>query len=390
MRAWFASLGSAPTEPSADWCISAEACAQSLPDIAGDDKLFPRLGNCTTKHQMCTPAQRNAAAAFIVEVGAMLARRGLTAGRPHGPFTFAEVTETLWDAVADLLPLVGQPHARHESKKRRRVQKPMDEAAFSRAGTAVLEAIFVGKELAAVYMAPLCMDAVVDHIDEACVDAFGHTADTDILRAHVVAACCTYEPSLFLAKTIIRSRIADEVFGCTLATNLRRTCFFKDWDLAPDGYGCSAALARDAAISELLAKQSQLVRVKQAVATGNMGEVRAISGMPMFGFEPDRADRASKLYRNSERESHRKMQFAAAETLLEFNACFKMLPNTLGSAARLHAKDPTVLGLRNIMDKLCSDSALRRFVPILDIAVEEVVKDELAEALPCTKRKARY
>lgn len=359
--------------------MSAEACAQSLTDISGDDKLFPQLGHCRRLVGQRSAAQRAAAAAFSVEVGAMLARRGLAAGsRRLGPFTFAEVTETLWDAVADLLPLVGQPHKKQLSKKRR-VKNPLDEAAFGRAGAAVLEAIFVGKELAAVYMEPLRSDFVVDHINEACADAFGHQADAEIIRGHVVAACNTYEPSLFLAKTIIRSRIADEVFGCALATSLRQKCFFKDWDLAPDAYECSAALARDAAISELLAKQSQLVRIKEAAAAGDVGEVRAISGMPMFGFEP-RCKFKTKPGQRSDRESHRKITFAAAEMLVEFNAMFKSLPNTLGGAARFNARDPTACGLRNIFNKMSDDTALRRFIPILDIAVEEAVKAELAEA----------
>ena len=66
--------------------------------------------------------------------------------------------------------------------------------------------------------------------------------------------------------------------------------------------------------------------------------------------------------------------------LLDFNATFKSLPNTLGVATRFNARDPTACGLRNFLDKISEDTSLRRFIPILDIAVEEAVKAELAEA----------
>ena len=360
--------------------MSALACAQSLHDITGDDKVFPRLGGNArflSRHldRRWPKEQQFAATAVSAEVGAMLARRGLAAdGRRNGPFTLAEVTEMLWQTVADFLPLVQQTRQRQIAKKRRVAH--MDEAAFGRAGTAVLEAMYAGTDIAAIYMAPLCVEAVVDHIADACEDAFGHKADAETVRMHVAPACLVYEPSLFLAKTIIRSCIADELFGCSLATCLRRECFLKDWDLGPESY--ERTVARDAVIPELLAKQAQLLRIKQEVARGDIEEIRAISGVPMFGFEPERA--MAQRGRHKDADDQRKAAFAACDVLIEFNTYFSSLPNTLGAAARFGAIDPTGRQLRNLLDKVSSRSALMRTIPILDIAVEEVVKAELAEA----------
>jgi len=304
--------------------MSALTCADSLPDISGDDKVFPQLGNAFLSRRCdrrWPQEQKRAITAVSAEIGKMLARRGLAAdGRRNGPFTLAEVTETLWDAVADLLPLVQQPRQRQLAKKRR-VTHILDEAAFGRAGTAVLEAMYAGTEIAAVYKAPLCMEAVVDHIADACEDAFGHKADADTLNSHVAPVCHAYEPSLFLAKTIIRSGIADEVFGCSLAKRLRRECFLKDWDLGLESYECT--VARDAVIPELLAKHAQLLRIKQEVARGDINKIRAISGDPMFGLEPERA--MPQRGRHSDAEHQRQVAFAACEVLLEFNTYFSSL-----------------------------------------------------------------
>ena len=98
----------------------------------------------------------------------------------------------------------------------------------------------------------------------------------------------------------------------------------------------------------------------------------------MFGLEPERA--MPQRGRHSDAEHQRQVAFAACEVLLEFNTYFSSLPQTLGAAARFGAIDPTQQQLRNLLDKVSSRSALMRTIPILDIAVEEVVKAELAEA----------
>ena len=401
MRAWFAEAageghGAKRGQP-AESLISAQALARALPKILGDGQLFPalteRLFPALPEHGegQLFPAPPEHCRARGAEhccrmVGATLARRGCAASdRRRGPFTLAEVTEALWDVFAARYLDGAAARRKHRRLLKPTTQDCLDQRCFERAGAAVLEAIYGSPALAAVYLEPLSSELVVDHIVESCGDALGSQADIDktLLHELVAGACITFEPSLFLAKTLLRSAIPDEVFGCSLAARVRRACFLRDWDIGPEGYVCdNAAAAQDAALlRELLGLRSQFIRVKQAVAAGDLARAREVSGLPVSGCL--RVDLARARGRHSEHAEFRQRAFAACDVLLEFNGLFKQLPGILASSGRFNAPDPaSELALSHALANIASDRNLRRMIPLLDIAVEELVKVQIAEASP--------
>ena len=80
-----------------------------------------------------------------------------------------------------------------------------------------------------VVLKPMTTDEVVQIIAESCSHAIGVSVDESILHEHVGPLCLRIEPSLFLAKTMLRTKVVEAVLGSSLALIVRRRQFESDW-----------------------------------------------------------------------------------------------------------------------------------------------------------------
>ena len=77
-------------------------------------------------------------------------------------------------------------------------------------------------------LGPISVDDVVSYIREVCVHASCADINENILRDHISPLCMHIQPSVFLAKTLLRCIVLDEVVGTTVANAVRRYAYEND------------------------------------------------------------------------------------------------------------------------------------------------------------------
>ena len=121
-------------------------------------------------------------------------------------------------------------------------------------------------------LAPHSISLVMEVISDNVMIASGAAIDQMLLQDHIAPLCQLLEPTDFLAMTITRCTIMEEVIGKTLATTVRRHCIQEDWNLELPDLDTNHKL--QSVRREFLETRGQLVRMKTYIV--NDQPVRAL------------------------------------------------------------------------------------------------------------------
>ena len=124
-------------------------------------------------------------------------------------------------------------------------------------------------------LSPVTIDEVMAHIGDSIGHAVSVSIDVDVLQQHFGPLCLIVEPSLFLAKTLIRSSILAELIGNTLATVVRRRQVESDWTVH---LGANEDDLLQKISQELTDTRKHLVAIKAEAARGNFKELKQMIG----------------------------------------------------------------------------------------------------------------
>jgi hypothetical protein len=115
-------------------------------------------------------------------------------------------------------------------------------------------------------LSPTSTDECADQIAEYCLFGLGVQIDIAFVRDAIAPFCIAlWEPSQFLAKTLVRCEFMEQVMGSTLSKRLRIFMHNEQFGFeVPD----ADINVQDALLVELLAAKRELARVKAAVARG--------------------------------------------------------------------------------------------------------------------------
>lgn len=204
-------------------------------------------------------------------------------------YTFGEVCEMLWDLVAkhiDIKMVLLLPRAAHKallpaadfrrSTHYTHRRWPNSEEAFSCTAKALASAIPVQ---AAGQLVPGSIDTVMDMICNETFMATGIDVDRGLLKDHIAPICMELEPTPFLAKTLLRTRILQEVIGDALCQRVRSYCFRSDWQIDAPSLTSDESL-HHAVAQELMNARKTLNDVRVHLANGHAQRARDASGVP--------------------------------------------------------------------------------------------------------------
>jgi hypothetical protein len=121
----------------------------------------------------------------------------------------------------------------------------------------------------------IALDDVIDYLSEACSHASGASVDKSVLHQHFGPICLVIEPSLFLAKTLVKGKILEEVIGKSLAIIARRRQYESDWFVVV-GVDESDTIA--VVSQELFDSRKQHIDVKVLIANGRLDRLPEICG----------------------------------------------------------------------------------------------------------------
>ena len=115
---------------------------------------------------------------------------------------------------------------------------------------------------------------------DACVYALGAKVDEVTIHEHIGPICLEVEPSIFLARTLLRSDVLVELIGESLARAVRRFEYEKDWQIE-ESRDATPVDMMSVALQELIDIKKQLIQVRAAVAKGRIDMVRDLVGHSM-------------------------------------------------------------------------------------------------------------
>ena len=290
-------------------------------------------------------------------------------------YTFGEVCEMLWDLVAkhiDIKMVLLLPRAAHKALlpagdfyRSHYTHRgwPNSEEAFSCTAKALASAIPVQ---AAGQLVPGSIDTVMDMICNETFMATGIDVDRGLLKDHIAPICMELEPTPFLAKTLLRTRILQEVIGDALCQRVRSYCFRSDWQIDAPSLTSDESL-HHAVAQELMNARKTLNDVRVHLANGHAQRARDASGVPrvVTAEECKIARRTSKSA-----ATHRTVHDAtvaavtANVSLTHVGAVFNLV----------EAKYNVTLSSSDVMRRQVSSYAI-----ILNDAVELTIKDDIAK-----------
>ncbi len=135
------------------------------------------------------------------------------------------------------------------------------------------------------YLKPTSTDEVIEYVAEAVLHFTDVKLNMSLLHDHFGPLCLTLEPSLFLAKTLVRSTILEELVGNTLAIVVRRRQFESDWMvvlcLGGDEENTLARVSQ-----ELVESREQMLHLKMEVTRGRLDRVRDLCGRSLVVVQP--------------------------------------------------------------------------------------------------------
>ena len=132
-------------------------------------------------------------------------------------------------------------------------------------------------------LSPVAIEEVMEYIRESIVHAVGVSIDRDLLQQHFSPLCLSVEPSLFLAKTLVRSSILEELIGNTLATVVRRRQVESDWAVH---LGANEDDLLRKISQELTDTRQHIAVMKTEAARGNFKELTQMIGPSLTLVDP--------------------------------------------------------------------------------------------------------
>ena len=296
-------------------------------------------------------------------------------------YTFGEVCEMLWDLVAkhiDIKMVLLLPRAAHEALlsagdvrrfhyqrvgRRQQTRWPSSEEVFSCTAKALASAIPVQ---AAGQLVPGSIDTVMDMICNETFMATGIDVDRGLLKDHIAPICMELEPTPFLAKTLLRTRILQEVIGDALGQRVRSYCFRSDWQIDAPSLTSDESL-HHAVAQELMNARKTLNDVRVHLANGHAQRARDASGVPrVVTAEECKIARKTSKGAATHRTVHDATVAAvtANVSLTHVGAVFNLV----------EAKYNITLSSSSVMDRQVKSYAI-----ILNDAVELTIKDDIAK-----------
>ena len=196
------------------------------------------------------------------------------------------------------------------------------------------------------------------------------TVDVDVIRDHIAPICLTTtEPSIFLAKTLARSSVIDEIIGPKLAVQVRAYMHAIDFNTDPTE---QHAGLMPTAMHEIISLRKQLLAVKVATENGRIDAVRDLAGSSMVLSSPAKnlgTWAAEKL------DAQLLQKHELATMTLSLTLAFRHAPEAVGKVRMLDQGATTDLCMR-----MSSDRRLRDHVLTLDEALDAYTAKRIAEA----------
>ncbi len=382
----------------------------SCPSTSDDpvlSKMDHRLGETRLRHELEHMFQRRGLHPPH-RVGVRRIANKSNVGRPTSTSAYkvSEVCEWLWDVVASHLDMNMMERVGESAMKalqsnsgyslalyrfsKRAVQKrsswPKDDIQFGRAATALAAALPAqDKEL----LQPSSLDVVLDVVVETLMFATGieEAVDREILRDHLSPICTQLEPTRFLAKTLMRTAMLEEVLGPSLSLRLRTYAYERDWMLdLSDPHLHSSHVASEhgllqSVVKELAQSRQQLHSVRMNLADGILSRAREAAGP---SFVPARDSKLTLPGRAATKHNHPFRQnklvaarialHEAAVAVVSFNAAVAHISDMQQYFADKFGVKKGDPGYRKTWTwRLC------QYLPLLNDAVEMYAADLIAK-----------
>ena len=226
---------------------------------------------------------------------------------------------------------------------------------------------------------PSCLDYCdvsdcVSYISAAFESSCNVRPDTTALHEMVSTLCVNcVEPSLFLAKTLIRTNAMECIAGKSLSASMRLYEHAREFSL--DVAVPSITDAQTAVLNELMAARKEIADLK-AEATSRINSRPIRMSYEVIGNKAvttvDRRKRSPEFFAK---------MTGALQFLLTSRGVFKRVPDTLREAAEfLAAHTSSYIAESARMEKLVSDRSLRRHAILVDDAIDAFTSQQIAAA----------
>lgn len=301
-------------------------------------------------------------------------------------YTRAEVCEWLWYTVAGWIEariqsLMPRAAAKRHELSRRGIAKfaavegsgwPDSDAEWERCATFIGRALGYGDSGRRL----TTTDEIVTEIAESCSYAIGVPVDESIIHEHVAPLCLQLEPSLFLAKTLLRTFVVDAVVGSSLAMIIRRHQFEIDWGHSQP-WGTEEANPLAEVIKELLETRKQMIAVQVAVASGRLDRAREACGNSIVVTSTRR--RLENLQCDKSFESSLRF-YQQASLLASSNMTFVALRRSMAFITELNMTGSVSNASHAGFDKLFGHKGLRNYVMNMEEAIENLDREWICKA----------
>ena len=218
------------------------------------------------------------------------------------------------------------------------------------------------------------VDVVVAYIRDAVVHSTGVTIDAAMLQEHVSPVMLHIAPSIFLAKTLVRSSIIAEFIGEALAVEARRRQFESDW---------AVSLTID---DSLLVRVSQeLADNRKLIVTAKQGKdidaIRAVLGRSLV-IDPSGIQRGVNL-RSQTTLASRVKQYQNLVGMVAANATVSANCRLSGFYRALGGNPDAIEEAIAHLGKCCNNRELRELAINADDCLDMIARDDFSKA--CTR-----
>ena len=200
--------------------------------------------------------------------------------------------------------------------------------------------------------------------------------DESIIHEHVAPLCLQLEPSLFLAKTLLRTFVVDAVVGSSLAMIIRRHQFGIDWGHSQP-WGTEEANPLAEVIKELLETRKQMIAVQVAVASGRLDRAREACGNSIVVTSTRR--RLENLQCDKSFESSLRF-YQQASLLASSNMTFVALRRSMAFITELNMTGSVSNASHAGFDKLFGHKGLRNYVMNMEEAIGNLDREWICKA----------
>ncbi len=305
-------------------------------------------------------------------------------GRKSSTIAYAcgEVCELLWDSVAQYIDCKVVSSLSTSAKKAllpesvfyKRCGKlkqggwPSSEEVFSRTAKALVSVMPVQ---AVGQLAPGSIDTVMEVICNETFMATGLDVDRELLSDHISQVCMQLEPTPFLAKTLLRAQVMQEVLGDAVAQRVRSYCFRSEWRIDVPSVTTDESF-HQAVMQELHEARKALHDVRLHLASGHTQRAIDASGVPCVVTAEEGVQ--SKITTNKGAHTQRCVHDAAVASIMANSALTHIgtLFNIVEDRSGIHLSSSSAI-----------EKQIKSYALILNDAVEMFVADTVAKVGIC-------